>query len=147
MKSPLRLLLVLAGIVALHVGFAVTIANAQNFAPAPIALAADDGLNAALATPAPAVSPAPALTPAQADTLTSLLTAHPRLAAALSIYATLAGLYQLLIAFAHKRAAETTSVTDDQWLASLEAKTWFRVLDRIFYWGGYLGSWSGGRKL
>lgn len=66
---------------------------------------------------------------------------------ALSIYATVSLAYQALIAWAHKRAAETADVADNQWIASLEAKAWFRILDRFFYWGGYLGSRMGGKKL
>lgn len=66
---------------------------------------------------------------------------------ALSIFGTVSMAYQALIAFAHKRAAETADLADDQWLASLDKKAWFRVLDRIFYWGGYLGAKLGGKKL
>ena len=66
---------------------------------------------------------------------------------ALSIFGTVSMAYQALIAFAHKRAAETADPADDAWIASLETKAWFRVLDRIFYWGGYLGAKLGGKKL
>lgn len=69
------------------------------------------------------------------------------LATALSIFGTVSIGYQALIAWAHKRAAETADTMDDNWLASLERKAWFRILDRIFYWGGYLGAKTGGRKL
>lgn len=65
----------------------------------------------------------------------------------LSIFATVSIAYQGLIAFAHKRAAETADVADDKWIASLEAQTWFRILDKVFYWGGYLGAKFGGKKL
>ncbi len=66
---------------------------------------------------------------------------------ALSIFGAVSIAYQAVIAWAHKRAAETADPADDQWLASLEAKPWFRILDRVFYWGGYAGSKLGGRKL
>lgn len=69
------------------------------------------------------------------------------LTTALSIFATVSLAYQALIAFAHKRAAETADLDDDKWIASLEAKAWFRILDKIFYWGGYLGAKIGGKKL
>ncbi len=66
---------------------------------------------------------------------------------ALSIFGAVSIGYQAVIAWAHKRAAETADPADDQWIASLEAKAWFRILDKIFYWGGYLGTKAGGRKL
>jgi len=66
---------------------------------------------------------------------------------ALSIFATVSLAYQALIAFAHKRAAETADLADDKWIASLEAQAWFRILDKVFYWGGYLGAKVGNRKL
>jgi hypothetical protein len=65
----------------------------------------------------------------------------------LSIFGTISIGYQALIAFAHQRAAATTDDADDKWIAALEAKAWFRVLDKIFYWGGYLGAKLGGKKL
>ncbi len=170
-----RLVFVILLTLLVALGLGVRSIHAQPAATAPITQAADAGTFAAIVTPAattttqnpdttPAANPAadtsataagttqadkPArqLPPAAADAITALLTSYPKLALALSIYATLAGLYQVLIAFAHKRAAETSDISDDQWIASLEAKTWFKVLDRIFYFGGYLGAWSGGKKL
>ena len=69
------------------------------------------------------------------------------LVTALSIFGTVSIGYQALIAWAHQRAAATTDDSDDKWIAALEAKAWFRVLDKIFYWGGYLGAKLGGKKL
>lgn len=69
------------------------------------------------------------------------------LTTALTIFGTVSLAAQGFIGWAHKRAAETTSPDDDAWIAKAEASAWFRVIDRIIYFGGYLGSWSGGKKL
>ncbi len=82
-----------------------------------------------------------------ADFAAGLLAQYSWASTALAIFGALTIVYQTLIAWAHQRAAATASDADDKWLASLEAKWWFRLLDRIFYWGGYLGAKLGGRKL
>jgi hypothetical protein len=131
MKKLIRLILAL-GMIAFVLGFFILLGHGAESVPPAAAAASTGNLTA----------------PDDLNTqLTSLLTAHPRVAAALALFATLSGLYQVLIAFAHKRAAESTSPADDKWIADLEAKRWFRVLDRVFYWGGYLGAWGGGKKL
>jgi hypothetical protein len=66
---------------------------------------------------------------------------------ALSIFGAVSIAYQAVIAWAHERAAATADPADDQWIASLEKKAWFRILDRLFYWGGYVGAKLGGKKL
>ena len=88
---------------------------------------------AAPITPATdASSPALATSPAAAGDLLSTLGLPSWLVTGLSIFATVSIAYQGLIAFAHKRAAETATPADDQWIASLEAKTWFRILIQKF---------------
>lgn len=106
-------------------------------------------LDTAVIAPAPASAPsAPVVVsaPAAGDLL-STLGLPSWVVTALSVFATVSIAYQALIAFAHKRAAETADVADDKWMASLESKTWFKILDKVFYWGGYLGAKVGGKKL
>lgn len=94
--------------------------------------------------PTPTVTtPAPEIP----SVVTTLLAEHAWLTTALAIFGALSVAYQAVLAWAHKRAAETADLDDDKWLASLEAKPWFKFLDRLFYWGGYLGAKFGGRKL
>lgn len=81
------------------------------------------------------------------DILDAFLVKAPWIGTVLWIYGALSVAYQALIAWAHKKAAETPDARDNEWLASLEAKWWFRILDRVFYWGGYIGARLGGRKL
>ncbi|AHF89516.1 hypothetical protein OPIT5_03765 [Opitutaceae bacterium TAV5] len=66
---------------------------------------------------------------------------------ALTIYGTASLAYQALVAWWHKRVADTTETTDDDWTDKLESATWFKILDKIFYFGGYIGSALGGKKL
>lgn len=65
----------------------------------------------------------------------------------LSIYGTLSLLWQAVNAWWHKRIAETTTDDDNQWTDKLAKAWWFRVLDKAFYFGGYIGAWKGGKKL
>ncbi|EIP96885.1 hypothetical protein OpiT1DRAFT_01312 [Opitutaceae bacterium TAV1] len=65
----------------------------------------------------------------------------------LTIYGTLSLAYQALIAWWHKRVAETADTADDQWTEKLTSATWFKILDKVFYFGGYIGSALGGKKL
>jgi cytochrome c-type biogenesis protein CcmH/NrfG len=110
----------------------------------------------ALCLPAAAFAQAEAATPAAApvsptvggDVLAALAGVVPGwIVTALSIFGTVSIGYQALIAWAHQRAAATADPKDDQWIAELETKAWFRILDRVFYWGGYLGAKLGGKKL
>ena len=105
---------------------------------APLAHAQD-----AAAPAAPALTAAP---DAPAFVL-DFIAQHAWTSIVLTVFGALTVVYQALIAWAHQRAAATADDADDKWLASLEAKPWFRLLDRIFYWGGYLGAKLGGRKL
>lgn len=75
------------------------------------------------------------------------LASHAWLSSVLAAFGALSVGYQAVIAWAHQRAAATADDADDKWLASLEARPWFKILDRLFYWGGYLGSALGGKKL
>ncbi|RRJ97809.1 hypothetical protein Ga0100231_004955 [Opitutaceae bacterium TAV4] len=65
----------------------------------------------------------------------------------LTVYGTLSLAYQALIAWWHAHIAETTSETDNQWTDKLTSATWFKILDKFFYFGGYIGSALGGKKL
>lgn len=81
------------------------------------------------------------------DVVAGLLSQHTWASTALAIFGALSVVYNALITYAHQRAAATADLDDDKWIASLEEKRWFRILDRIFYFGGYLGAKLGGRKL
>lgn len=134
---------------AFTVAFTATHAFAQASDPQVTSAPSPVVLDTAVIAPAPASAPSAPVgvsAPAAGDLL-STLGAPSWVVTALSIFATVSIAYQSLIAFAHKRAAETVDLKDDQWLASLDAKPWFRILDRVFYWGGYLGSRLGGKKL
>lgn len=130
MKSKISLLLLAAIAIACIVYLGCLPASAQD----------------ATSTPA-AVTAAGVPTAEIPSALVELLTKYSWASTALAVFGALSVVYQALIAWAHKRAAETTETEDDQWLASLEAKWWFRTLDRLFYWGGYLGAKLGGKKL
>lgn len=112
-------------------------------------LLADLVSSVALAQDAAAVAAAAPANPTVGGDLVDLLIAKAPgwVGVALSIFGGLSVAYQAVIAWAHKRAAETADPADDAWIASLEAKGWFRLLDRVFYWGGYLGARIGGKKL
>jgi len=129
------LLSVVAGAAIAACGlFAVHTVNAQDAA----APAAD----------AVAVTAAqPELPAAAVGIIDTLVLKFPWLTTVLSIYATAAIGWQLIIAFAHNWAAKTSDVKDDQWIAKLEAFWWFRAADKFFYFGGYFGAWKGGKKL
>lgn len=104
--------------------------------------AAEAASAAASATaPAPDTSALSAILGAFADKIPSWLVT------AVSIFGTFSLAAQGFIGWMHKRAAETASPDDDAWIAKAEASTWFKVIDRIIYFGGYLGSWFGGKKL
>lgn len=117
-------------------------------------------LAVALLTAAPAVAQdaaaaaAPAVTtpPPEASAVSAILSAFSDkipgwLVTAVSIFGTFSLAAQAFIGWMHKRAAETSSPDDDAWIAKAEASTWFKIVDRIIYFGGYIGSWSGGKKL
>lgn len=79
--------------------------------------------------------------------LTDLVAKHSWLVTVFLGWGIASNIWQVLIVWLHKRAAETADDDDDKWVAALEEKAWFRWCDRFFYWGGYLGSRLGGKKL
>lgn len=133
MKNPLRAILSLAAIFAIV--FSVLLVFASH------AHAQDASAPVAVATASPDAS-------ADLTSLvTGLLAQFPWASSVLAAIGVAGTLYNVLITWAHQRAAATASDTDDKWLASLESKWWFRLLDRVFYFGGYLGARLGGKKL
>lgn len=89
----------------------------------------------------------PELPTAAVGIIDTLVLKFPWLTTVLSIYASAAIGWQILCAAAHNWAARTSDLKDDQWIAKLEAFWWFRWADKFFYFGGYFGSWAGGKKL
>ncbi|HSI08818.1 MAG TPA: hypothetical protein VK985_09505 [Rariglobus sp.] len=134
--KTIRTLLLAASALAAVALFGPQLAHAQE-AAAPVAEAV------AIAAPAPDAT----ITAIVTTVITAASAKFPWIVSALSIFAVVANVYQAVITFAHKRAAETADLKDDHWIATLEAKWWFRILDRIFYWGGYAGARFGGKKL
>ena len=134
MKNHRSFILAAAALAAVAF-FGPQLAHAQD-AVAPVA-------ETVVAAPAPDAT----ITAVVQTVITAASAKFPWLISALSVFAVVANVYQALITYAHKRAAETADLKDDHWIASLEAKWWFRVLDRIFYWGGYAGARFGGKKL
>ena len=120
---------------------AVALAATALFLPQ--ILTAQDAAAPAVAAPA-ASTELPAVV---VEVINNLSVKFSWLPTALSIYASLALGWQVVIAFAHNWAAKTSDTKDDQWISKLEAFWWFRVLDRVFYFGGYFGAWKGGKKL
>lgn len=106
----------------------------QDTAPAPIA--------------APSETPTDAALPAEAATIiSSVAEKFPWITTVFFFYGIAGSFWQVVITFAHKHVASTAHPEDDAWLKGLEEKAWFRILDKFFYWGGYLGAALGKRKL
>lgn len=89
----------------------------------------------------------PELPAAAKGVIETLVVKFPWVSSVLSIYAAAAIGWQILCAAAHNWAARTSDLRDNQWLAKLETLWWFRWADKFFYFGGYFGSWAGGKKL
>jgi hypothetical protein len=125
---------------------AIAFVSALVFTPSTaLAQAAADSAN----TSAPAVNPTVGADVAAMLTafITPLVAKWPWVSTVLLAFGGFSAVWNAVIAFLHQRAAATTDVQDDNWVASLEAKWWFRLCDRIAYCGGYLGAWLGGKKL
>ncbi len=135
MKTRLIHTAILATAILFAVGLLASFAHAQTVLPAATDAAATN------------VNTSHAPTAALTDLLVQVVTKYPRVAAVILLYALAAAIWQAIIGVLHQRAAATSDPTDDTWLATLEGKTWFRFIDCLFYWGGYLGSLLGGRKL
>lgn len=117
---------------------------AQDNAPASALV---DVTNSAPATVAPVPVAQPELPAAAKGIIEGLVVKFPWVSTVLSIYAAAAIGWQILCGAAHNWAARTSDLRDNAWLAKLETLWWFRWADKFFYFGGYFGSWAGGKKL
>lgn len=69
----------------------------------------------------------------------------PSVMAVLTVWGTLSAIYQTIIGAWHTRVAATAGTDDDEFTKKLEGSILFKIFDRIFYFGGYIGTFLGSK--